>query len=101
MISQFTITEYRNIINQVTLTKAGSRPERNRYEGKPYERQDTSYKRKATRPWDMCWFSNQPHILSLNVEEAIHRHPQYMRWVYKNLTGIKWSVFTIRLLEKL
>lgn len=79
--------------------KRSHRPEKKRVYDKPYDKGANT--RRATRPWDLCWFSNKPNIISLTVEEAIKLHPQYMKWVYKNLTSIKWSVFTIRLLEKL
>jgi hypothetical protein len=79
--------------------KRSQRPENKDVYDKPYDK--GAHTRRATRPWDSCWFSNKPNIISLTVEEAIELHPQYMKWVYKNLTSIKWSVFTIRLLEKL
>jgi hypothetical protein len=100
MISQFTLEDYKNLVNQIKTTKVKARPERNRYEGK-YERKDSLWRRERTRPWDKCWFSNKPHIINLTVEEAANRYPDYMKWVYRNLRGIKWSVFTERLLMKL
>jgi hypothetical protein len=66
---------------------------------KPYEKM--GYTRKCTRPWDNCWFSNKPDIITLTVEQACIYYPNYMKWVYTNLTSIKWSVYTIQLLNQL
>jgi hypothetical protein len=80
--------------------KNAHRPESKRFEGKLNERDTTSESRRRSRPWDNCWFSNKPHIISLTIEEAISKHPDYMLWCYKNLS-IKWSVHTVRLFDKM
>jgi hypothetical protein len=80
--------------------KRQSLPEKQQFPGKLNERNTVNEKRKLTRPWDNCWFSNKPHIITLTVEDAIKKHPQYMLWCYKNLS-IKWSTHTIKLFEQL
>ena len=78
--------------------KKSHRPENKEFCEKP---NDTGYgTRRRTRPWDNCWFSNKPNIISLTVEQAIRQHPNYMLWCYNNL-NIKWSVHTIKLLDAL
>lgn len=82
------------------LLKYSHRPEHKSFPDMPNERVWTwnDEKRRRTRPWDNCWFSNKPEIISLTVEEAVSKHPDYILWCYKNL-DIKWSVHTIRLIE--
>ena len=58
------------------------------------------FTRRRTRPWDNCWFSNKPEIIVLTVEQAVKKHPQYMKWIYSNLS-INWSVYSIQMLEVL
>jgi hypothetical protein len=57
-------------------------------------------KRHRTMLYDKCWFSNKPHIIVLTVEECIKKHPDYMRWIYKNLK-INWSMHVIAQLNTL
>ena len=65
----------------------------------PNERELEEYqKRRRTRPWDNCWFSNKPHIIILTVEEALNKYPDYILWCYKKLK-IEWSTHTIKLIE--
>ena len=78
--------------------KKRHRPEMKSFEGKPHER--SCLKRKRTRPWDNCWFSNKPHIISLTVEQAIKAYPSYMLWCYANLR-ISWSVHTVKLFDQI
>lgn len=77
--------------------KQSNRPE-NKVFDKPYDKGSST--RRATRPWDNCWFSNKPHIIALTVEQAISAYPQYMLWCYANLR-INWSVYTHRLFDKI
>jgi hypothetical protein len=83
----------------IVKLKRVSLPDKQKFPGKLNERNVSNEKRKLTRPWDMCWFSNKPHIISLTVEEAIEKYPDYMLWCYKNLS-IKWSTHTIKLFNK-
>ena len=76
--------------------KESNRPENKAFYDKPYDKGGN--RRKATRPWDNCWFSNKPHIIKLTVVDAINGHPQYMLWCYANLK-INWSVYTHRLFD--
>ena len=79
--------------------KQSHRPENKKVYDKPHDTGEYGTRRRS-RPWDNCWFSNKPHIISLTIEEAISKHPDYMLWCYKNLS-IKWSVHTVRLFDKL
>lgn len=96
ILATLTLSDYTNNIYQL---KESHKPERKDFYGKPHEK--LNYTRRATRPWDNCWFSNKPHVISLTVEQACIDHPSYMKWIYKNLTYINWSVYSIRILEKL
>ena len=82
---------------ELQLLKHSNRPEYKNFYDKPH---DTGWygTRRRTRPWDNCWFSNKPHIISLTVEEAVNQFPDYMLWCYNNL-NIKWSVHTIKLFK--
>ena len=95
------VNKHPELYNEYKLLqyKRSHRPEKKIVYNKPYD--NGIGKRRVTRPWDNCWFSNKPDIISLTVEEAALKHPKYMKWVYQNLTRIKWSVFSIRILEKL
>ena len=89
-----------NTINfqDVQQLKDNHRPYMKSFKGKPNERTDCI--RRRTRPWDNCWFSNKPHIISLTVEQAIKAYPSYMLWCYSNLR-INWSVHTIKLFDQI
>lgn len=79
------------------------RPENKVFPGMPNERSTVlmGYEvRKSTRPWDNCWFSNKPYIVSLTVEQAVRRYPVYMLWCYDNL-NIMWSSHTIKLFKEI
>lgn len=76
--------------------KRSHRPEQKEFNDKPHDTGMYGNKRRRTRPWDNCWFSNKPDVIVLTVEQAIKRYPDYMQWCYKNL-HIKWSVHTIKL----
>jgi hypothetical protein len=78
--------------------KYDQRPCNKSFPSKPNERNTEGETRKRTRPWDQCWFSNKPNIISLTVEQAVNQYPDYILWCYNNLS-IKWSVHTIRLIE--
>ena len=80
--------------------KYDQRPSNKSFPSKPNERNTHGETRKRTRPWDQCWFSNKPHIISLTVEQAIVQYPDYILWCYTNLS-IKWSTHTIKLLDAL
>jgi hypothetical protein len=82
---------------QLYFYKQSHRPENKKVYDKPNDTGNYGTRRR-TRPWDNCWFSNKPNIISLTVEEAVNRYPDYILWCYKNL-DIKWSVHTIRLIE--
>lgn len=86
-------------LSDIVRLKTKNRPENKEFFEKPYER--LCEKRKRTRPWDNCWFSNKPHIINLTVEQAIKQHPKYMLWCYENLKHIQWSVFTVKMFEDL
>tara|TARA_R110000868_G_scaffold356239_1_gene617789 strand:- start:82 stop:579 length:498 start_codon:yes stop_codon:yes gene_type:complete len=90
---------YPRYISEIQKLKQKHRPENKEFLEKPHER--LCGIRKRTRPWDNCWFSNKPNIINLTVEQAIIQHPQYMLWCYSNLTGISWSVHTIKIFEDL
>jgi hypothetical protein len=79
--------------------KNAHRPENKKVYDKPHDTGEYGTRRRS-RPWDNCWFSNKPHIISLTIEEAISKYPDYMKWCYKNLS-IKWSVHTVRLFEQM
>jgi len=96
ILATLTLNDYTNNISQL---KESHKPERKDFYGKPHEK--FNYTRRATRPWDNCWFSNKLDVISLTVEQACIAHPSYMKWIYKNLTYINWSVYSIRILEKL
>jgi hypothetical protein len=57
-------------------------------------------KRHRTMLDHPCWFSKKPHIQRLSVAQAIQQHPDYMLWVYNNLS-INWSEHVIERLEEL
>lgn len=82
---------------QIQYLKDCHRPANKEFIEKPHEMYDAT--RVCTRPWDNCWFSNKPHIISLTLEQAIQKHPSYILWCYLNLTKIKWSVYSVRLIE--
>ena len=96
ILATLTLNDYTYNISQL---KESHKPERKDFYGKPHEK--FNYTRRATRPWDNCWFSNKLDVISLTVEQACIAHPSYMKWIYKNLTYINWSVYSIRILEKL
>lgn len=56
-----------------------------------------SMKHFVTRLNDKCWFSKQPHITPLTVEEAISKYPSYMKWCFLNLR-VRWSCKTRKIL---
>lgn len=87
---------------ELKLLKHSHRPENKSFPDMPNERKWTwnDETRRRTRPWDQCWFSNKPHIISLTVEQAIVQYPDYILWCYTNLS-IKWSTHTIKLLDAL
>ena len=85
---------------QIQNLKDYHRPINKEFIEKPHERNPDEFNRVCTRPWDNCWFSNKPHIISLTLEEALQKHPDYILWCYNNLTKIKWSVYSIRLIEE-
>jgi hypothetical protein len=80
--------------------KHSHRPENKDFNGLPNERDTLWETRRRTRPWDNCWFSNKPHIISLTIEQAVRQYPDYMFWCYKNLQ-IKWSTHTIKLFDSI
>lgn len=82
---------------QLYFYKQSHRPENKKVYDKPNDTGNYGTRRR-TRPWDNCWFSNKPHIISLTVEEALSKYPDYILWCYEKLS-IKWSVHTIRLIE--
>ena len=88
----------RLVFEDVQKLKDIHRPYMKTFEGKPHEKQRGI--RRRTRPWDNCWFSNKPHIISLTVEQAIKAHPSYMLWCYANLR-INWSVYTIQMFDQI
>jgi|LakMenEpi03Aug12_release.lakeMendotaPanAssembly.Ray.scaffolds.fasta_scaffold825769_2 hypothetical protein len=92
-------TKHPELYSQYKLIelKRSHRPEEKRFYDKPNDTGNYGTRRRS-RPWDNCWFSNKPHIISLTIEEAISKHPDYMLWCYKNL-AIKWSTHTVRLIE--
>ena len=92
-------TQYYYVYDSCDLyfMKLAHRPENKQFLEKPHERYCD--KRKRTRPWDNCWFSNKPHIINLTVEQAIKKYPQYMLWCYTNLKNIQWSVHTIKMFQ--
>jgi hypothetical protein len=96
ILATLTLNDYSD---NIYLLKESHKPERKDFYGKPHEK--FNYTRRATRPWDNCWFSNKRDIISLTVEQACITNPSYMKWIYKNLTYINWSVYSIRILEKL
>ena len=50
--------------------------------------------RHRTRLNHACWFSKKPEIMFLTIREAMIKYPQYMIWIYRNLS-INWSVYCI------
>ena len=84
---------------QIKALKSKHYPSKKVFYDKPNDKGACT--RRRTRPWDNCWFSNKPEIIILTVEQAIKQHPNYMRWIYKNLTHINWSVYSIQMLELL
>lgn len=89
----------RRVINPIVQLKNSKRPENQSFPEKKHERKFGSEKRRRTRPWDCCWFSNKPHIIVLTVEEALNKYPEYMLWCYQNLE-ISWSTYTIKMFDK-
>jgi hypothetical protein len=85
---------------ELMYLKQSNRPEKKLFTDMPNERDTVDELRRRTRPWDKCWFSNKPHIISLTVEEAVSQYPAYMLWCYNNL-NIKWSVHTVKLFESI
>jgi len=100
-IEGYILEHYPHLYEQYIIVKLkrASLPDKQQFPGKLNERNTADEKRKLTRPWDNCWFSNKPHIIALTVEEAIEKYPDYILWCYKNLS-IKWSTHTIKLFNK-
>jgi hypothetical protein len=82
----------------VVHLKAAQRPEKKVFVGKPHDSLNGT--RRRTRPWDNCWFSNKPQYIQLTVEEVFKINPSYILWCYDNLTSIKWSVHTMKMINK-
>jgi hypothetical protein len=102
MIYTFTTNDFYTYKQHLYKSKKKQRPENKVFDSMPNERDSSyGYKRRCTRPWDNCWFSNKPDVICLTIEQACSYNPSYMKWIYKNLTYIKWSVYSIRILEKL
>lgn len=90
------------IYSELITLKKSHRPDYKIFDGMPNERISVITRdetRRRTRPWDYCWFSNKPHIITLTVEEALNKYPSYILWCYDNL-NIKWSTHTIKLFNK-
>lgn len=100
-IEGYILEHYPHLYEQYIIVKLkrANLPDKQQFPGKLNERNVADETRKLTRPWDKCWFSNKPHIITLTVEEAIEKYPDYILWCYKNLS-IKWSTHTIKLFNK-
>ena len=93
-----TFSQINYLEHKLEELKDSQRPSEKKFPGKPNERNVEGEYRLRTRPWDNCWFSRKPHIISLTVEQALNQYPNYILWCYKNLS-IKWSVHTVKLIE--
>ena len=64
------------LTEQIQKLKEECRPINNIFPEYPYERDFAD--RVCTRPWDFCWFSNKPHIITLTLEQACQKYPNYI-----------------------
>ena len=99
-IEKIILEHYAPLYNQymVVKLKRANLPEKQKFPGKLNERNVSNEKRKLTRPWDNCWFSNKPEYITRTVEEVFKLNPSYLLWCYDNLS-IKWSEHTIKMFQ--